>query len=426
MNRRTIFKLSVLLFPGLLAGGAMANGFRLADQDAFATGRGEAFVATADNPSAVYYNPAGITQLPGLQARGGFYGICYDQSYVSTKPANAGSEYHSGYSCAVVPQFFCTCTPEAGSVTFGLGLYAPYGGAMSWPEDTGFRTDGLKSSLTYLTFNPVVAFRVLPSLSLAAGVMANYGQVKLEQGILANYNAPFYNFFRFKGCNWAVSYNGGVLWQPVQQLSFGATIRSPATFKMEGETTFVLPPGTPTTQHRNAHAYFKFPLTTTFGVSCRPTPQWNLEFNADYTDWSSMGRVVIYQQTPPAIPNGINQNPPVNLYWRESWMYSFGVTRYFDNGWHASAGYVYNESSVPDEYYAPLVSDLDRHFISAGLGHKGKRFSFDVAYQFGYGPPHTVVGSRPSSQASSLSGQTADGTYEFISHAAIVSVGMNF
>ena len=33
---------------------AHAGGFRLPDQDAFATARGEAFAATADNPSAVY------------------------------------------------------------------------------------------------------------------------------------------------------------------------------------------------------------------------------------------------------------------------------------------------------------------------------------------------------------------------------------
>jgi len=40
-----------------------AGGFRLPDQDAFATAGGEAFAATADNASAIYYNPAGISQL---------------------------------------------------------------------------------------------------------------------------------------------------------------------------------------------------------------------------------------------------------------------------------------------------------------------------------------------------------------------------
>ena len=45
-------------------------GIRVFDHDAFATARGDAFVATADNPSAIYYNPAGITQLQGHNARG--------------------------------------------------------------------------------------------------------------------------------------------------------------------------------------------------------------------------------------------------------------------------------------------------------------------------------------------------------------------
>ncbi len=78
-------------------------------------------------------------------------------------------------------------------------------------------------------------------------------------------------------------------------------------------------------------------------------------------------------------------------------MYEFGVTRYFDSGWHISAGYVYNENSVPNAYYSPLAADLDRHFFSVGTGYEGKRFDFDVTYQFGYGPAHTVTGSTPSS-----------------------------
>ena len=54
---------------------ALALGIRIPDQDAAATARGEAFAATADNPSAIYYNPAGITQLDGQNIRLGFYGM---------------------------------------------------------------------------------------------------------------------------------------------------------------------------------------------------------------------------------------------------------------------------------------------------------------------------------------------------------------
>ena len=108
-------------------------------------------------------------------------------------------------------------------------------------------------------------------------------------------------------------------------------------------------------------------------------------------------------------------------------MYEFGVTRYFDKGWHVSAGYVYSENSVPNAYYSPLAADLDRHFFSVGAGHKGRHLDFDITYQFGYGPAHTVTGSTPSSTpAALLSQQRADGTYDFISHAVLLTVGLHF
>jgi len=107
-------------------------------------------------------------------------------------------------------------------------------------------------------------------------------------------------------------------------------------------------------------------------------------------------------------------------------MYEFGVTRYFDSDWHVSAGFVYNESSVPNSYYTPLAADMDRYFFSTGAGYKGKHFNFDIAYQLGYGPTHTVKGSKPSSIPANATGQNADGNYDFISHAVSVSVGWRF
>jgi len=97
--------------------------------------------------------------------------------------------------------------------------------------------------------------------------------------------------------------------------------------------------------------------------------QMDLEVDASYTDWSSFGTVTIHQ-SPPPFP--VKQNIPVALDWQPSWMYEFGVTRYFDNGWHVSAGYVYDENSVPNAYYTPLAADLNRNFFSIGAGYQGK------------------------------------------------------
>ena len=54
---------------------SQANGFYIPVQDAFATARGNAFVATADRPSAIYYNPAGLTQLESWAVNGGVYAV---------------------------------------------------------------------------------------------------------------------------------------------------------------------------------------------------------------------------------------------------------------------------------------------------------------------------------------------------------------
>src|ERR1700743_2742016 len=97
----------LVLISASCIGRALANGFSLLDQDAFAMARGEAMVATADNASAIYYNPAGIAQLEGNNLRGGVYGIYLNPSYSPPSSApNNGNTYYSSDHLAAVPQGF--------------------------------------------------------------------------------------------------------------------------------------------------------------------------------------------------------------------------------------------------------------------------------------------------------------------------------
>jgi len=424
MNRRNIWTLLVILISGASAWKVSANGFGLPDQDAFATARGEAFVATADNASAIYYNPAGITRLAGNNVRGGLNSVYYQPRF---QPSDSGQTFNSSHNFAWLPQLFYTYTPQNFPASCGLGLYAPFGGEMSWPQVQGFpRSVAISGSLKYITINPVMALRVSPSLSVGGGVMLNYGKMSMDQGLQA-FSPRSVNYFNFSGDGWSVGYNLGILWQPDPKISFGATFRSSARIDFQGDTDFELNPGPYNSPaQRSASANFTFPLTAVLGVSYRPTPKWNLEFDANCTDWSSFDTVTI-EQSPPPVSNPLISNIPVNLNWQASWMYEFGVTRYFDSGWHVSAGYVFNQNSVPNQYYTPLAADMDRHFFSVGTGFKGKIVNFDVAYQFGYGPAHTVSGSTSSTAAiTGATGENADGTYRFTSQAVIVTVGMHF
>jgi long-chain fatty acid transport protein len=410
-----------------LAGGparmASASGFRLASQDAFATGRGEAFVATADNASAVYYNPAGLTQLEGLNVRGGAYGIYFDPTYTPPSPGDT-HKFHIDHQLAVVPQFFAAYTPEDWPLSFGLGTYAPFGGNIDWPQNTGFRAVAISGELTYVTINPVLAIKLPAGFSIAGGATFNYAEMQLEQGINAS-AAPLLNFFRFQGQGWSAGYNLGLLWHLYEPVSVGATFRSSVPFTLEGHSDFEVQPFIHANE-RSAQVDFEFPLTAVVGISYRPTPKWNFEFDADYTDWSSFGQTTLYQSLP-ATPFPITQNIPMNFDWQPSWMYEVGATRYFDNGWHVSGGFVYSENSVPDAFYSPLAADMDRYFVCLGAGFKKQHFSCDLAYQVGWGPTHTVTGSTPTAKPTLLdSGQRANGAYDYISNAILLTVGWHF
>ncbi|MCX8108392.1 MAG: outer membrane protein transport protein [Verrucomicrobiae bacterium] len=414
-----LFFLLLLVALYHMASAVNATGFRLPDQDAFAAARGEAFVATADNASAIYYNPAGIAQLQGHNVRVGTYALYLQSSYTSPD----GRSFDNTEDLHAIPQLFYAFGHSELPLSLGVGLYSPYGLSSHWPDDTGFRTVATEGILEYYTVNPVVAWRVSQSLSVGAGLTINYAELDLRKGLV--WPTQPWDEFRFKGDGLDFGYNIGLLWKLHEKISFGANFRSITTVDLDGRTEYFnaveIPgvfPAFPK-QRVEASAEFPFPFSAVLGVSYRPTPNWNFEFDAEYTDWNRLNTVVVKQAASfsPLIP----QNLPLVLDWEGSWYYEFGITRYINDAWSISLGYIFNENSVPDKTYSPIVADLDRHFVSIGAGYARDNFNIDLTYQFGYGPARKVSGSQASA-----TGQTADGEYEFVSHALMVSIGLKF
>ncbi|NDB77395.1 MAG: hypothetical protein EB141_17430, partial [Verrucomicrobia bacterium] len=400
---------SKIVFSAILAGvvtPASALGLRIADQDPFATARGNAFVATADNPSAIYYNPAGLTQLEGHQLRIGTYAIALKSQF--TTPARAVFDTKSRMDFA--PQFYYAYGMKDQPLAFGLGFYSPYGLALEWPNNPSFGP--VYGKMAYLTLNPVAAWQVHPTLSVAAGLTLNYAELEIRQPALAAPGFPSVN--RFKGEDLDAGYNLGLLWQPFKQHSFGVNYRSATTQNFTGSATTS---GTGLFDGTGpANARMPLPRHVACGYSFRPTPEWNFEFNADWTEWERMNTVNFVQ------PVGTF---PVPFNWRSSWFYEFGVTRKFEGGWRASAGYIFSENSVPDANFSPLVPDSDRHIFSVGVGRQQTRVNWDVGYQLAWGPGRTVTGNNLAFPLPANSTH-ADGRYTFLSHAFTAAVGFRF
>jgi long-chain fatty acid transport protein len=389
--------LAVSTIVALTPGSALGLGISLPDQDAFATARGNAFVATADDPAAVYYNPAGISQLEDMNLSLGAYGIVYGSTY-----KNDGMKIDSKSEWEVLPQVFSTISIPKYHLTLGLGTYSPYGLRFEWPSTAPFAGAGDTGQVSYYTVNPVVAYQICPTLSIAAGPTLNYSEVDLKEfpyGLFVNH---------FRGRDIDVGYNAGILWHPLAQHSFGITYRSSTDMNYEGHATTLTPFG-PTGGNGSAQANFHFPRTVDFGYSFRPTDKWNFEADAVWTDWSQLNTVNVN----PYAPYG----DALAFDWNPSWMLDFGATRYFGDGWRASAGYMYSMNSVPTATFNALVPDSDRHIFSVGVGKKYKQFSWDAAYQLAWGPSRTVSGDNYP---------PADGSYQFLSHALTINFGYRF
>jgi long-chain fatty acid transport protein len=387
-----------------------AVGFRLPNQDPEAIARGNAFVATANNPSAIYYNPAGITQLEGQNLRVGIYLLSTGIDYES--PTGAKAKADSDFN--PVPELYYVVSPKNVPLSFGLGVYVPYGLSMDWGQNTSFRTLAEKGSLLYTSINPVVAWQIHPTLSIGIGPTLNYSKATFERGILPA-SLSTQDKFRFDGDDFDCGFNAGVRWQPHKKWAFGVSYRYLTTLNYTGHSE-VQSPFLPPAFNRSSptSAEIRFPQFVVAGLSYRPTENWNLEFDIDWTDWDNVNQIVFH-----GTPVG---DQTFALNYRSSLMYEFGVTRKLGAGYFASVGYFYSENSSPDQNFNPIIPDSDLHLGSVGFGYKGSRWDWAIAYHFGYNPGREVTNNQPNP----LSGETANGTYHILNHAVNISATFKF
>jgi len=383
-------------------GNASADGFRLPNQDPEAIARGNAFAATADNPSAIYYNPAGITQLEGTTVSAGLYLISTGGKFEGV----SGNADETRQTFTAVPQFYAVTSLTNYPISFGLGVYVPYGLGIDY-GDPSFRSVAQNASLLYATVNPVIAWKVLPSLSIAAGPTINYSKVQFNQGIIFPTDR-----LHLVGDDYDFGFNAGVRWQPLTNWAFGINYHSKTTMDYKGHSTVS---GTGLFDGSNPlSASVRFPQYAVIGVSYRPTDKWNLEFDLDWTDWDNVNNINVQGNL--GTSGGAIPSLPLN--YRSSFMYDFGVTRQLGKGYFVSGGYIYSENSSPDANYTPIIPDSNLHLFNVGVGHHGQHWGWAFSYTLAVNPSREV---RNSSY-----GPTVDGDYRTLNNALNGSVTVKF
>ena len=190
-----------LLTSGLLMGMAglcYGSAFSVTELGARAAGMGTAFMATADDGSALFFNPAGIAFQPGAHLQMdnavvvGLFRFTPSSTPVGqVVPAN-------GYSESIRPHFiplaFMYATMQISpKITVGMGIFTPFGLSAnstnfhdSDPNLTKFvsRFAGTRVRLESFWFQPTIAYKVKDNLSIAIGPAFVHTHLELEQSIL--------------------------------------------------------------------------------------------------------------------------------------------------------------------------------------------------------------------------------------------------
>src|SRR5438309_3636879 len=164
----------------VFCGEAYAGGFSFTEHGAAASGKANAFAGEANDPSAIFYNPAGITQLPGTQFMIGTSIVKLDSTFRSS---TTGENTKLEDQFPIVPHFFITHRFKQWDerLSIGLGVYTPFGIVVDWPDNWQGRFDTTNARLRVTVYNPTVAYQVTPGFSVAAGIRIADAGAEFEQ-----------------------------------------------------------------------------------------------------------------------------------------------------------------------------------------------------------------------------------------------------
>lgn len=385
---------------------------------------GNAFCAQADDPSALYYNPAGIAFLPGIQVNVGGTGIIVPQTEFSgTTPLTGNPPLAVGTSTVserakrdffVAPTIYATYSMDTIPLSLGFGLNAQYPLAKSWDASSAFRNQVQNVSIKPINFQPTVAYRFDDwNLSVAAGMDVTYAMVSLQRSIYSpvidptNPAPPFGAYevgnLGVDGTDTALGYNFGLRWKPRRDFIFGLAYRSEITLDITGDANFLATTPTglgaiglgdtapfPYTRARatsTASTRITLPDTFDVGVAWLPTEKLTLEFDATRTGWSSFKQLEIHFDSPQFSAFN-NQPEPRN--WQDVWTYKFGGQYAVNDRLDLRVGYSYDVSPVPDATVDPLLPDSDRHSFAFGTGIHNNLVALDLAFMWVHFVDRTV------------------------------------
>ncbi|HTM74019.1 MAG TPA: outer membrane protein transport protein [Pseudolabrys sp.] len=355
-----------------------AGGFALREQSAYGEGASYAGVAAGGVLSSMFWNPATMTQMPGIQTEVVATAVF---PYAANNPTGGpllvfGGTGNTGDS-AVVPSIYASwqISPDW---WVGLSVNSPFGLSVSFPELWAGRDYGNNDNhLRTYNATPSIAYRINNWISVGLGIQVQYADALLNKGISAG--APPFPDFTLSGNGWGWGLTAGVTLTPTPFTTIGLGYRSAINQKIDGNmnVTGIL---APVSTNGAASTTLKLPDTISLGIRQRLDPRWTVMGTFEWTNWSRIGTSTVHQGSgAPSTVAGIPVTLPFQF--KDGWFGSLGVEYQCSPEWMVRAGVGYEKSPVSDTVRIPILPDNDRFWLSAGASYKINRaLSFDIAY----------------------------------------------
>jgi long-chain fatty acid transport protein len=152
-----------------------AAGFRILEQSASATGQSGAFTAQADDPSAIFYNPAGMTQLRGVQTSLGTNLVGGHTSFSNPSGVTARGDFGASIAFPPPSNLYVTANlkdlgvTSLGDLTAGLAVLSPFGILYRYSNDGPFSTAVTRQTLPLIDIKPTLAYKLNDQFSIGLG-----------------------------------------------------------------------------------------------------------------------------------------------------------------------------------------------------------------------------------------------------------------
>jgi long-chain fatty acid transport protein len=410
-------RLTALVLVGLVAAGAAGRvegaGFALFEQSSKGNAVAGAFAATADDPSAMFYNPAGNAFIDKFTLEGGGFVILRPSAHLDGLSPFPGD----GYSTNMKKELYAIghgygVLPLSDSVKLSAGFWTPNGLGVPWQNPDAFagRFLNQRVDLRQLAVSAQLAVKLSDFVAIGAGPEVRFTDVKLSKNIAAV--NPFtervvdvaHVSVVSEGTPVKVGFTAGLLVKPCDRLRFGISFHSHMDVDLEGPATFgqissgspqfdaAVAQSLPFGKATQARTTLQFPSVTMFGIAYELTPKLTLEADGTYTTWKVFDQTVLQIDGLPdtVLPHG----------WENTWAIRAGLTCKVGSRSWVAGGFVYDQTPQPDADAGPFLPDANRSGGTIGAGIAvSKHFEFQFSSLFLWFHSRTITTSKDNFSA---------------------------